>query len=65
LQHAPFRPLNDMYRQLVYAEPVAGETCQVIGAGKIMTFAEQQLYREAEDLKQKILSRGFTHDEIQ
>jgi 5-methylthioadenosine/S-adenosylhomocysteine deaminase len=60
LEDAPFRPLNDVYRQLVYAGGRSKVKHAVIGGrhvvdeGKLTTFNEQQLYREAEDLKQRI-----------
>jgi 5-methylthioadenosine/S-adenosylhomocysteine deaminase len=60
LEDAPFRPLNDVYRQLVYAGARSKVKHAVIGGhhvvddGKVTTFDEQSLYREAEDLKQRI-----------
>jgi 5-methylthioadenosine/S-adenosylhomocysteine deaminase len=64
LDDAPFRPLNDVYRQLVYAGARSKVKHAVIGGrhvvdeGKVTTFDEQQLYREAEDIKQRIYHDG-------
>jgi len=65
LEDAPFRPLNDVYRQLVYAGARSKVKHAVIGGrhvvdeGRVTTFDEQRVYREAENLKQRIY-----HDQI-
>jgi cytosine/adenosine deaminase-related metal-dependent hydrolase len=62
LDEAPLVPLNDIYRQIVFAgaglraaHVIAGGR-HIVCDGKIMTFDEKELYRQANELRGRIYS---------